>query len=223
MTRTTGFIVKGIGALVLLAGGGVLWHQVAGDPTLEKLLTENRQLRQAITNLSEETQIGYAKVLEQERRKGVLFTRLLFVDTQPNDPLKPAMKKEFMVEGDVVHFDTLIVTFGQQMVMDGTERAIYLWRRIYGEKTPPEQGQAIQEPGTHPRRYEQLSERLSMQDRDLFWNGIWDLANDRNRLNALGVSAVYGNVVYNKLQPGLIYVFKIGNTGKLYLEVVPDL
>lgn len=223
MRRTTGLIVKGVTALALLAGGGVIWHQMAGNPTLEKLLTENRELRQAITNLSEETQIGYAKVLDQERRKGILHTRLLFVDTQPNDPLKPALKKEFTIEGDVVHFDALIVTFGQQMVIDGTERAIYLWRRIYGEKTPPEQGQAIQEPGTHPQRYRQFSERLSMQNRDLFWNGIWELANDRDRLNNLGVRAVYGNVVYNRLQPGLIYVFKISNTGTLHLEVVPDL
>lgn len=223
MHRTTGLIVKGVSALVLLAGGGVLWHQMAGDPTLEKLLTENKQLRQAITNLSEETQIGYAKVLDQERRKGILHTRLLFVETQPNDPLQPALKKEFLVEGDVVHFDALIVTFGQQMVMDGTERAIYLWRRIYGEKTPPEQGQPIQEPGTHPQRYAELSERLSVQDRDLFWNGIWDLANDPNRLDELGVRAVYGNAVYHKLQPGLIYVFKISATGTLYPEAVPDL
>lgn len=223
MRKTTGLMIKGVIGLLILGGGGVAWYQAAGHRTIDKLLTENRQLKQAITNLSEETQIGYAKVISQEVRKGKLFTQLLFVETQPNDPLAPVLKKEFTIEGDVVHFDALIVTFGQQLVMDGRERAIYLWRRVYGETSPPYEGQPIQEPGTEPKRYQQIGERLSVQERGLFWNGIWELANDPNRLQELGVRAVYGNVVYQKLQPGLIYVFKIDNTGKLYPEVVPDL
>lgn len=223
MTRSTGLIIKGFSALLLLAGGGLIWHNLSGNPTIEKLLTENRELKQAITNLSEESQIGYAKVLYQENRDGKLFTRLLFVETQPNEPLKPVLKKEFTIEGDVVHFDALIVTFGQQMVMDGRERAIYLWRRIYGETVPPEKGEPIQAAGSAPKRYSRISERLSVPARELFWTQIWDLANDPNRLEQLGVKAVYGNVVYHQLQPGLIYVFKINNTGNLYPEVVPDL
>ncbi|MFC1763961.1 hypothetical protein ACFL6U_18030 [Planctomycetota bacterium] len=223
MRRTTGLLVKVVAALILATGGGALWYQVAGNHTIDRLLTENRDLKQAITNLSEETQIGYAKVLSQETRNGRLYTRLLFVETQPNEPLKPVLKKEFEIEGDVVHFDALIVTFGRQMVMDGKERAIYLWRRVYGETLPPNSGKPIQEPGSEPKRYQQIGERLSMQDRTLFWSEVWDLANDPNRLKDLGVQAVYGNVVYHKLQLGLIYVFKISSTGTLYPEVVPDL
>jgi hypothetical protein len=39
----------------------------------------------------------------------------------------------------------------------------------------------------------------------------------------LGISAVYGNVVYRQMKPGLIYVFKQGSTGALWAEVIPDL
>ncbi|NLH17176.1 MAG: hypothetical protein GX455_11410, partial [Phycisphaerae bacterium] len=52
---------------------------------------------------------------------------------------------------------------------------------------------------------------------------IWALSNDPARLQQLGITAVYGNVVYRKLRPGLIYVFKISNTGQLYPETVPAL
>jgi hypothetical protein len=223
MHRGRGWILKITIALLLFAGGGVFWHRMSADRTIDELLKENHHLKDAISNLSAETQIGYAKVLSQEVRDGRLYTRLLFVETQPNEPTKPVLKKEFEIEGDVAHFDAMIVNFGQQLVMDGQERAIYLWRRIYGETSPPSAGQPIQEVGHEPERYRQIGERLSVSDRNLFWSEIWELANDPNRLKELGVRAVYGNVVYHKLKAGLIYVFKISSTGTLYPELVPDL
>ena len=147
----------------------------------------------------------------------------MFVETRPNEPLQSVLKKEYEIEGDIIHFDALIVKFGRQLVMDGQERAMYLWRRIYGEHSPPEQGLPINIESQAPARYAQLCQHLSLQDRQLFWDNIWSLANDPNHLTDFGIQAIYGNVVYQKLQPGLIYVFKIDNTGSLYPEVVPDL
>lgn len=43
------------------------------------------------------------------------------------------------------------------------------------------------------------------------------------RLGLLVRLAIYGSVVYQKLEPGLIYVFKISSTGALYPETVLDL
>jgi hypothetical protein len=49
------------------------------------------------------------------------------------------------------------------------------------------------------------------------------LANDPEALQQHGIKAIYGNAVYKKLKPGLIYVFKISPTGQLIPETVPDL
>ena len=219
--------IKAVVTLAVLAaagtGGMVAWRHFFTNRTIEELLTENTHLKQAITHLSEETQIGYAKVVSQDTRDGRLFTRLMFVETRPNAPLTPVLKKEYEVEGDIVHFDALIVKFGQERVMDGREKALYLWRRIYGEHQSPENGLAINPEGQAPARYSDLCRKLSLQDRDLFWTHIWSLSNDPNHLSDLGVQAIYGNAVYHKLQPGLIYVFKIDNTGSLYPEIIPDL
>jgi hypothetical protein len=87
----------------------------------------------------------------------------------------------------------------------------------------PESGPAVNAQGMEPARYEQLCSKLSLSDRQLFWENIWGLANDPNRLASLGVRAIYGNVVYHRLEPGLIYVFKIDSTGSVYPEIVPDL
>ena len=49
------------------------------------------------------------------------------------------------------------------------------------------------------------------------------LADDPERLRSHGIEAIYGNATYKKLRPGLIYVFKISNTGQVHPETVPAL
>ncbi|MHC4855816.1 MAG: hypothetical protein ACYS72_05375 [Planctomycetota bacterium] len=209
--------------LAVLGAAGFFWHHFTTNRTIEDLLHENEQLKTAINNLSKEDQIGYAKVLSQETRDGQLFTKLLFVETDPADYTKQILRKEYEVAGDVVFFDALIVTFGDQLVMDGTERAMYMWRRVYGEKQPPEQGFPIEIEGKPSPRYTQLCEKLSIEDGQLFWDEIWALSNNPKRLEHLGIKAVFGNVVYRKLKPGLIYVFKVSGTGAVNSEFYPDL
>ncbi len=211
-------------ALAVLAVAGYLvataWRGIA---TIEELLTENRQLKAALSRLTAEEQIGYAKVIRQEERDGVLHTTLKFVETARGDSTRRVLEKICTIQGDIIHFDALIVTFDKQLVMDGEARSLYLWRRVYGDGTPPSQGCEIQTPGTEPARYRDLLDGLKMPERTLFWQEIWALANDRDRLSNLGVEAIYGNAVYQRLQPGLIYIFTISNTGQLIPKAIPDI
>ena len=191
--------------------------------TIHQLLTENKQLKQAITNLTDEDQIGYAKVIAQENRDGKLFTTIKFVETARDDKLVTTLEKEYTIEGDIVYFDALIVKFGDKMVMDGKTKALYLWRRVYGEKMAPGQGFVIEEPGAEPERYSDLLKVLPIKQKQLFWSNIWDLANDPDKLKEHDIEAIYGNAVYSRLRKGLIYIFKISPTGQVYPEVVPDI
>ena len=219
----TGLFAKLILIVAAAGFGAYAWHTYTRDKNFEQLLRENQQLAEAISNLTAETQIGYAKVITQQVQDGRLFTRLKFVETHPNDPLKRILEKEYEIEGDIVHFDALIVKFSGQLVQDGTERALYLWRRIYGEKMMPEQGYPIEEPKAEPQRYAQIGKKLSVSDTELFWKEMWELANDPQRLSHLGITAIHGNVVYQKVRPGLQYIFKIDNKGNVTPETVPDL
>ena len=216
-----------IGLLVLIVIFGGMAYLSRGPykamVTIHELLTENKELKQAITNLTEEDQIGYAKVISQEMKDGKLFTTIKFVETARDDKLKTILEKEYTIEGDIIHFDALIVKFGNKMVTDGKAKALYLWRRIYGEKMAPGEGYVIEEPGTEPKRYKDLLEALPVEHSKLFWDNIWLLANDTDKLKEYGIDAIYGNAVYSKLKKGLIYIFKITPTGDFYPEVVPDL
>lgn len=213
--------------LALIPLGIGLWYvgraAYEGTMTIRELLTENKQLKQAITNLTTEEQIGYAKVIRQEPNDGKIFTTLRFVETDRDDKLRKILEKEYTIEGDVIHFDALIVKFGPQMVMDGKARAMYLWRRVYGEKMPPEQGFAIEELKQEPARYANLLKLLPDQHRQMFWEHIWDLAENPDSLREYDIEAVYGNVVYTRLRPGLIYVFQITSAGQVWPQVVPEL
>lgn len=207
-----------LGVLIFVAGS--IFY---GTQTVHELLGNNQKLKKAIATLTHEDQIGFAKVLKQEERDGTLFTTLKFVATARDDMLTTVLEKEYEIEGDIVHFDTLIVTFSDQAVMDGTSRSLYLWRRIYGENRPPAEGYPIETPGTHPERYAKLLHELKLTDQHLFWEAIWNLANEPKALQDYGIKAIYGNTVYNRLRPGLIYVFKIGTDGQIYPETVLDL
>ena len=191
--------------------------------TIQELLTENKELKQALTNLSREDQIGYAKVVSQEMKDGELFTTIRFVETARDNKLKKILEKEYTISGEIIHFDALIVKFGNKMVMDGRTRALYLWRRVYGEKMTPAEGYTIEEPGAEPQRYKDLLEALPIEHRQMFWSEIWELANDTEKLAEYDIDAIYGNAVYWKLREGLIYIFKINPSGQVYPEIVPDI
>ena len=64
---------------------------------------------------------------------------------------------------------------------------------------------------------------MPIEQKQLFWSHIWDLANDPEKLKQYDIEAIYGNVVCSRLREGLIYVFKISPTGRVYPEVVPDM
>lgn len=191
--------------------------------TIHELLTENRELKLAISNLTDEDQIGYAKVLSQWNENGRQRTTIRFVETARDDKTRIILQRECTIEGDVIHFDALIVKFEDKMVLDGKARALYLWRRIYGENTAPQDGYRIDEPGAEPKRYCGLLKALPIKHQQLFWSSIWDLANDFQKLRDHGIKAINGKVVYHKFRPGLIYVFKINPVGHLYAEVVPEM
>jgi len=207
--------------LIMGAGlGGLLFY---GSKSIHDLFENNKKLQQAIASLTHEDQIGYAKVLRQETIDDKLYTTLKFVETDRNDQLKKVLEREYTIEGDVIFFDALIVTFHNDEIMSGEKRALYLWRRVYGENMAPSEGLPVEMESRTPERYADFLAQLKLPEQEMFWEAIWKLADDPDVLKKHGIEAVYGNVVYKKLRPGLIYVFKISANGKVYPETVPDI
>jgi hypothetical protein len=105
-------------------------------------------------------------------------------------------------------------------VKDGKGRALYLWRRIHGEGQAPKDGHLIQAPGEAPERYDTITQSLRLKDQTVFWDAIWDLANNPQQLSEYGVEAVFGNAIYTRMEPDKVYLFKISPTGQIYPDVL---
>jgi hypothetical protein len=220
--RSDGKILGTLVGLTALATAAILGLTFYfSSSSIHSLLTENHELNQAIKHLTKEEQIGYATVVSQEKDAlGQVSTVLKFVQTAAGNPKEIVDEQVYSIQGNVVHFDALIVKFSDAYVKKGKERALYLWRRLYGEQTPPEQGEAIAVPGSAPERYHAVTKSLKMNDRAVFWEAVWELANNPQHLSEYGITAVFGNAIYTKVEPGKVYLFKIGATGQIYPEVM---
>ena len=218
----TAKIVAPVLALAVLLTAAILGASFYYSTTsIHQLLSENQQLKQAVRNLTEETQLGYALLQSQSaNQNGELTSVVRLVQTAAGNPKEIVSEQLFHIKGDVVYFDALIVKFTDDYVKDGTERALYLWRRIYGEQTQPANGQQIESSGVTPERYHSLTRSLRQNQRETFWQAIWALANDHSRLREYGIQAVFGNAIYTRLLPGKVYLFKISSTGQIYPETV---
>jgi len=189
--------------------------------SIHSLLTENHQLNKAIRNLTEERQIGFATLASRSRNaRGEQESLVRFVQTVPGKPNEIVSEELFVVVGEVIHFDALIVKFSDDFVKDGKGRALYLWRRIYGDNQAPAEGALIQSPDQVPERYRAISQSLRLKDQSIFWNAIWELANDPQQLSRYGITAVFGNAIYTKMEPDRVYLFKISPTGQIYPELL---
>lgn len=215
-------LIIGFIAFILYGNRDIVAYLIS--KSAREIINENRELKKVISNITKEDQIGYAKVQSQKiGPNGRMFTKLRFVETDRNNPNRKILEKIYLIEGDVVHFDCLIIKFSNQLVMDGEEKAIYLWRRVYGEKMNPEDGYEIECEGEEPKRYSDIFSKFSIVNKDEFWQKIWSLGNDPDRLRKEGIQAIYGNVIYKKIRPNYIYIFKIDNKGGVYPEIVPDI
>ncbi len=220
--RTKGRLIGTFVMLAALTTAGILAMSFYyATASIHELLTENHKLNKAVRNLTHEEQIGYA-ILESQTHNdlGQLESVVRFVQTAANDPKSLVSEQRFTISGDIIYFDALIIKFTDEYVQDGTERALYLWRRIYSETTSPANGKAIEVPGTAPERYHAITKSLHLKNRDVFWQSIWELANDSTRLSQYGLQAVFGNAIYTRMQLGKVYLFKISATGQIYPETV---
>lgn len=220
--RLSGKIVGKLLFLAAIATAAILGVTFYfSSSSIHSLLTENHKLNKAIRNLTDEQQIGFATLKSRSRNAlGQVESLVRFVQTKPGKPDEIVSEELFVVEGDVIHFDALIVKFSDDYVKDGKGRALYLWRRIYGEGEAPSEGDLIQTPGEGPERYNVITQSLRLRNQPIFWEAIWELANDPKQLSEYGVTAVFGNAIYTRMEPDKVYIFKISPTGQIYPDVL---
>lgn len=212
------------GVLALAALAALTWAWVAMRTigTIEDLLQKNEKLQLAILELTTEEEIGSARILERWTEDGQIWQRIRLVERVRGQSDEAFRVREFTLPGEEIYFDALIVKFDGQLVLDGKERALFIWRRLFSEALAPSEGIILEEPGAEPERYRDWLTRLPLRERRLFWSEIWALSHQPRQLEALGIRAIYGNAVYQRMEPGRSYRLMINSSGQIYPFVDRD-
>ena len=161
----------------------------------------------AMRLLKVDHRLAEMKVIKQELNEasGKLQTTVQLVEVDENgQPLAPP--KMYIIDGDVVYVDGLIVKYQDKFVEAGDPlrgTSAFLFRRIYGEHQEPSQGYPIDPVNDQPAPY---GPNTKMSDVDkTVWTNFWELANDPKRRDAAGIRAAHGEAQYMKVQKGKLY------------------
>jgi hypothetical protein len=180
--------------------------------------------RQAIAMrlLKKDQRKAIITVLKQVGEGEEMVTTIRWVELGEND--QPIDERTFDLKGDIVKVDAWVVKFDDQYIEEadlirGT--SICLFRRIHGEFAQREEVHVLDEVGSLPSVYRR-GERVSDFEREI-WDDFWEIANDPERAEELGIRAAHGEVVYNKVQPGKKYKLELRASGGLSMKPLgPD-
>jgi hypothetical protein len=206
-----------VGSLAAAVVALVVW---SGMGRMEALFTRNEALQRSLERLQEESVVAYGWLLDAPVGGTLRFAWLEVPETGAAEGAADFRILE--LRGREVYLEGLLVKFPGSLVADGRGRAMILWRRAFGSAEAPEAGVPLETPGEIPTRYRDwLEVEVDRGSRERFWNALWDLAHDPERLAAFEISAVYGNALALQPRPGHFYTVKLSATGGLGAETRP--
>lgn len=178
------------------------------------------RLDTAVRLLKVDHRVAQLTVLDQFKAAddGRLRTKFSFVEVgEQGEPLE--QPKVFEIDGNVVHVDSLVVSFEDAYVEKGDPlrgTALALFRRIYGDDQKPSEGFPLDSVRTRPTGYSRGSEPTELE-RDI-WSRFWDYANDPQLAEQKGIKTIQGKVSYTQLRKGKTYRLLLRSTGDFTIK-----
>ena len=189
--------------------------------TLNETIDEKNEVIEkqatAMRLLKKDQRKAIVTVLDQKGAGDDMVTTIRWVEL--NEENQPIDDRTFDLQGDIVKVDAWVVKFDDKYIEDadlirGT--SICLFRRIHGEFAQPDEVHALDQVGQLPSAYRR-GERVSDFEREI-WDQFWQIANDPEKAEELGIRAAHGEVVYNKVQPGKKYKLELRASGGLSMK-----
>lgn len=191
----------------------------------EELAVRKREVARLETAnrlLKVDHRVALLKVISQEYNADgkVSSTECEFKEVdQQGRPLGEPRK--ISVKGDMVYVEAWVVNFDDKLVeaadpLRGT--SLCLFKRAFGEHQTPANGFRLDQEGSLPVPYRGGKE-MSPLEREI-WNGFWELSNDPEKQSKLGIRAVGGRGISQKVEPEKTYRVILRSSGGL--SVVPE-
>lgn len=114
--------------------------------------------------------------------------------------------RQFIVPGDEIYVDCLLVKFLDQYVEEADidkGATLYLFERIFSDKLAPEKGYALDEANDRPKAYATGGKMTAFEKQ--IWKDFWTLANDPQKASEFGIRAAHGQANHFKAVKGKRY------------------
>jgi hypothetical protein len=210
---------QALALLRTLLGVVALSGTVAGGYWVYHLWSESQRYERYLYHLLGERRVAEICALQQRRtaEHGV-ETTLRFQEFRDGGmPLSPLT---LTLPGEEVYIDALVTVFDSAAVQSGRAQSLYLFRRIFTERVPPQQGVALYRKAhadhgiPPPYRHETIERRAQRR----VWQHLWRLIEDRAYAQTHGVRTHFGQAVYARMAAGRCYSVSLQNHGGLLLE-----
>ena len=210
-------------AAILLAGASFwLYRYTENARKLRQLEQEKQQLQQMVERLTSERRVAEVLVMGRRMAGGVPQTELLFVEYAHNGETAASVRR-FTIQGNEVHVDAKVISFDRGFLYENDPlrgSSIALFTRIYGDKTAPEHGEAIDPEGAAPEVYRGGDPRAAQFEASL-WKDFWRLLEDEQYAKEHGVRIAQGEGVWWPPLEGKLYTLSIESDGGLALNSEP--
>ncbi|HMO12970.1 MAG TPA: hypothetical protein PKD64_07695 [Pirellulaceae bacterium] len=186
----------------------------------ERQSIQLQRVETALKLMKVDRRIANIKVLEtgEVEASGEPFVKVEFVELGQDG--KPVCEpRQFTLRGDEIYVNSLVVKFEDKYVEAAEElrgTSLCVFRSIYGDIDGPNGGHALDQTGIgQGSAYGKMGEMTEFEKK--IWDDFWDVANDPERRDALGIRAIHGEAPYTRVRPGMTYRLELRSSGGVSL------
>jgi hypothetical protein len=190
---------------------------------LEAELEEQRvEFESEIANILTEERRAQFRILKQEEREGERWQTIRFVEFFRAGGEEISLNREVELAGEEIYIDALSVKFQSDQVRTGTARNFSVFRRIFTNLVPPEEGVALYE-GALLKAGElaqDITQMESPSDAQRLVSILQRYINDPDLAKSDGVRIIEGQANYVNPRPGYYYNVIQSANGGLSIEEI---
>ncbi|MEW5759010.1 MAG: hypothetical protein AB1755_06060 [Candidatus Omnitrophota bacterium] len=190
--------------------------------TSNRLIQENRFLKQAISKLKADSRVAEVLVtgvnFDEKSKKNLTTIKFLEYDTNG----LPLPAKYFTFTGNIIQFQSLVVRFDDLHVTNGSKlkgRSAYLFWKVFMLDDTDTQIYEITKVNEVPLGY-RLSTAKNKFEEEL-WRNFWKYALDPDKAEKLGIKNAQIEAPGTAFVPGTIYIIKIEHDGGMRIDAKP--
>ena len=207
-------------AAIILAGASYwMYRYTESERRVRQLELEKQQLQQMVERVTSQRRVAEILLTGRRMSDGVPQLDLLFVEYSKDGEVAVSVR-QFTVQGREVHIDAKVISFDRGFLYENDPlrgSSIALFTRIFGDKTAPERGEAIDPQGAAPEVYRGADPRAAEFEQRL-WSDFWRLLEDEKYAKQHGVRIAQGEGKWWPPQEGKLYTLSIAADGGLELK-----